>query len=95
MTNVKIKTVSMNERGVIVIPEEMREDLGFSGKTNLVLIERGNEIIVKKEQDIAQAVENLQEDAVWDKIADQSLQELWSKEDAVWDKIAKKMIAKK
>ena len=52
MINAKIKTVTMNERGVIVIPEEMRQDMGLEGKTTLVLIESGNQIIMKKESEI-------------------------------------------
>ena len=46
MRNTKIKTVVMNDRGVIVIPEEIRQDLGLEGKVNLILIESGNEIII-------------------------------------------------
>lgn len=90
MNKPKIKTVAMNERGVIVIPEEMREDLGLEGKTTLVLVESSNEIIIKKEEDIAKLV-FAEEDKVWKALSEESLRRAWEKEDIVWDKIAKKM----
>ncbi len=89
MNMVKIKTVSMNERGVIVIPEEMREDLGLEGNITLVLLENGKEIIVKKEEDVA-ALLTSNEDDLWKTVAKQSLQRAWEKEDEIWDKLAKK-----
>jgi len=50
---VRIRTVTMSERGQIVIPEDMRKDLRLSGKEALVLIERGNELLMRKESDVA------------------------------------------
>ncbi len=89
MNNIKIKTVSMNERGVIVIPEEMREDLGLEGNTTLVLVENGKEIIVKKENDVIDKLTS-DDDSVWKKLSEKSLQRAWEKEDDVWDKFVKK-----
>ena len=89
MSKTKIKTVAMSERGVIVIPEEMREDLGLEGKTTFILIENGNEIIMKKEVDVARLVIH-DENEVWKQISEDSLRRAWEKEDEVWDKIAKK-----
>lgn len=90
MSKQKIKTVAMNDRGVIVIPEEMRDDLGLEGKTTLVLVESGNEIIIKKEEDVTKLV-TASEDDVWKKLSEESLRRAWEKEDVIWDKIAKKM----
>ena len=80
MINVKIKTVTMNERGVIVIPEEMRQDMGLEGKTTLVLIESGNQIIMKKESEIVRLIAS-DEDALWRKLSEESLRRAWGKED--------------
>lgn len=90
MNTFKIKTVAMNERGVIVIPEEMRDDMGLEGKTTLILVESGNEIIIKKEEDIARLVVS-GEDSVWKRLSEESLKRAWEKEDVIWEKIAKKM----
>ena len=86
---IKLKTIQINERGVIVIPEEMREDLGFEGRTTLVLIESGNEIILKKESDVAKLLSK--EDDIWKKLSEESLKRAWEKEDVVWDKFVKKV----
>lgn len=85
----KLKTVQMNERGILVIPEEIREDLGLKGRTNLVLIESGNEIILKKEEDVVGLVSQ-REDEVWKRLSEESLRRAWEKEDNVWDTIEKK-----
>ena len=44
----KIRTVKVNERGQIVIPEEIRNDLGIKESSILVVIEENNEIVLKK-----------------------------------------------
>ena len=89
ITKTKLKTVQMNERGIVVIPEEMREDLGLQGKATLVLIESGNEIILKREEDVIGLVKAKDDDA-WKRLSEESLKRAWEKEDIVWDKLAKK-----
>lgn len=85
--NERIRTVLMNPRGQIVIPEEMRETLKMKPKEALVLIERGNELILKRESDVIKQI--LDEDKVWAILSREALKRAWSKEDAVWDKIAR------
>lgn len=77
----------MNPRGQIVIPEEMRETLKMKPKEALVLIERGNELILKKESDVIKQI--LDEDKAWAILSRETLKRAWGKEDAVWDKIAR------
>ncbi|MBI2079718.1 AbrB/MazE/SpoVT family DNA-binding domain-containing protein, partial [Candidatus Micrarchaeota archaeon] len=89
MIKPKIKTVTMNERGVIVIPEDIRKDLGLEERATLVLIESNNEIILKKEEDAINILRP-NEDEAWKRILIRSLQNAWGEEDEVWDKIAKK-----
>jgi len=81
----KIKTVQMSERGVLVIPEKVREDLGLEGKTTLVLIESGNEIILKRVEDVIDMFSK--EDDVWKRLSNESLKKAWEKEDEIWDTI--------
>lgn len=82
----KIRTVTVNERGQIVIPEDMRRDIGIESSDTLVLIEKNGEIVIKKESEIMSAVE---EDAFWRSISRESLKRMWGKEDEIWDKFAR------
>ncbi|MFH1099890.1 MAG: hypothetical protein V1722_03350 [Candidatus Micrarchaeota archaeon] len=87
MNELKVKSIEMNERGVLVIPEEIRRDLNLFGRTTLVLIESSGQLILKKQDDVARV---LLSDDVWKKMSEESLRNAWGKEDAVWDKIARK-----
>jgi|SRR3989338_2412097 len=82
----KIRTVAVNERGQIVIPEDIRKELGIEGSATLVLIEKEGEIVIKKESDVLSA---MNEDTFWKAAAKESMKRAWSKEDEVWDKIAR------
>ena len=81
----KLRTVSVNERGQIVIPEDIRKDFGIDENTTLVMIERGEELVIKKETDILSALEN--EDKFWRTLSNNVLPKMWSEEDKIWDKI--------
>lgn len=83
----RIRTVTVNERGQIVIPEEVRKDFGIHKDTTLVLIERKKELILKKESDVLRRIED--EDKFWKEMSRESLKKAWSKEDDVWDEIYK------
>lgn len=85
----RIRTVAVNERGQIVIPEDIRKELGIEGADTLVLIEKGGEIVIKKESDVLSAMD---EDAFWRAVSRESMKRMWEKEDNVWDKIARKDI---
>jgi len=83
----RLRTASMNERGQIVIPEDMRKSMNLTSKDTLILIEKGNQIVIRKESDIAEQI--AQEDEFWKSLSAESMKRMWGKEDAVWDKIAK------
>lgn len=83
----RIRTVVVNERGQIVIPEDIRKDLNIENATTLVIIERGGELIIRKESEV---LDTISEDEFWKAIARESLKRAWSKEDEVWDKFARK-----
>ena len=84
---IKLRTASMNDRGQIVIPEEMRKSMNLTSKDTLVLMEKNDQIIIRKEADVATQI-NL-EDEFWKKLSTESMKRMWSKEDDIWDKIAK------
>lgn len=75
-----MRTVKVNDRGQLVIPEEMRRDLGIDGDTVLVLVERGNEIVLRREEDVLRELEG-----AWRHLARAALQRAWGEEDEVWE----------
>ena len=85
MNNKRIRTVTVNERGQIVIPEDVRKDFGIHKDSTLVLIERNKEILLRKEADVLERVE--EDDKFWKDLTKGSLKRAWSKEDDVWDQI--------
>jgi AbrB family looped-hinge helix DNA binding protein len=85
MNNKRLRTVAVNDRGQIVIPEEVRKDLGIDKNSTLVLIELEREIVLRKESDVLEGME--EEDRFWKALANESLKNFWSKEDEVWDKL--------
>ncbi|MBN2422637.1 AbrB/MazE/SpoVT family DNA-binding domain-containing protein [Candidatus Woesearchaeota archaeon] len=86
-----IETVNVSSRGQIVIPEKIRKKYEISRGDKLVLIDTGNEILVKKEEDIANALlksYRINEEIYGGMIlAEKSLAKDWNlKEDEIWDK---------
>lgn len=89
MNTKKIRTVNLNERGQIVIPEDVRKDFGLDKSTTLVLIEKKGEIVLKKESDFLEAIEG--EDRFWSVFQREAIKRGWSKEDEIWDKVYREM----
>ncbi|MDO8624718.1 MAG: hypothetical protein Q7R47_01445, partial [Candidatus Diapherotrites archaeon] len=59
---------------------------GLKPNEALVLIQKEGEIVLRKESDVSRQLTG--RDAVWDRIALESLRRAWGPEDAVWDRIA-------
>lgn len=91
--NRKIRTVSINDRGQLVIPEDIRNDFGIKGNSTLVMIKKDNELVIKKEAEILDTIEK--EDSFWKAISRESLKGAWGKEDEIWNEIAKKSLRAK
>lgn len=87
----RIRTVAVNERGQFVIPEDIRRDFGIKGNSTLVLVESDEGLVLKKESDVLEAIDN----GFWAALTKRAMQNAWSKEDEVWDKLAEKSIALK
>ena len=85
----KIRTVSMNDRGQIVIPEDVRKDMGIAGGSSLVLIEKDKEIVLRREKDVASSIG--EEERFWQLVSETGLKDAWSEEDKAWDKQYNKM----
>ena len=90
MKNIKrMRTISLNERGQIVIPEDIRKDFGMDRDTTLVLIERENEIVLRMENDVLKILDG--EHSFWRKLQGEAIKNAWSKEDEIWDKVFNKL----
>lgn len=79
----KMRTVRVNDRGQVVIPEEIRRDLRIEGDTVLVLVERGDEIVLRKEEDVLREL-----DSFWPAAQRRALERAWDEEDEAWDEHA-------
>lgn len=78
----KMRTVRVNNKGQLVIPEEMRTDLGITAETVLVLLERDGELVLRREQDVLHDLEP------WTRLSQHALAAAWGEEDEVWDEAA-------
>ena len=87
--NIRIRTVFLNDRGQIVIPEDIRRDLGLKANQVLVLIERAGHILLRREGDVAGRLKMKSEDSFWGAVSLSSLEGAWDEKDAAWDKIKK------
>lgn len=85
----RIRTVSMNDRGQIVIPEDIRKGMGIENGSSLVLIEKDKEIVLRKETDVASSIG--EEENFWKIVSETGLKDAWSEEDKAWDKHYNKM----
>jgi AbrB family looped-hinge helix DNA binding protein len=79
-TSGKMRTVRINDRGQLVIPEDIRRDLQIEGDTVLVLVEREGEIILRREADVLRDL-----DGVWKALRGRALERAWDDEDEVWE----------
>lgn len=79
-----LRSVSVNDRGQLVIPEEVRKELGIEGGSVLVLVTRGDEIVLRREQDVLEDFEG----GVWHAARNRALDRAWGEEDEVWDEHA-------
>lgn len=75
-----LRAVRVNDRGQLVIPEEMRTALGIEGGSVLVLVKRGGEIVLRREEDVLEELE-----ASWRTITARALERAWGPEDEVWE----------
>lgn len=76
-----LRSVTVNDRGQLVIPEEIRSEMGLEGGSVLVLVKRGNEIVLRREEDVLAELEGF-----WPALAERSLERAWDdEEDEVWD----------
>ncbi len=87
--NIRIRTVFLNDRGQIVIPEDIRRDLGLKANGVLVLIEKAGHILLRRESDVAHRFGAEEEESFWGAVSLSALEGAWDEKDAAWDKVKK------
>ncbi|MBI3587598.1 AbrB/MazE/SpoVT family DNA-binding domain-containing protein [Candidatus Micrarchaeota archaeon] len=84
-----MRTVILNDRGQIVIPEEVREGMGLKPGEALVLLEVGKEILLRKEASVVRDLVEIEgERRFWRALSEKSLERAWDREDEAWEKHA-------
>jgi len=85
-----IEVIKVSSRGQIVIPEQMRENMGIEEGSRLVLIEQENGLLITKEEEITKHLveEKRKEEIGWMMLAQKSLEDIWDnpKDEDVWKK---------
>lgn len=72
----------MNDRGQLVIPEEVRQALGLEGDAVLVLVKRGEELVLRREEEVLEELSD-----PWRSLGRRALERAWGEEDEVWDEV--------
>ena len=85
-----MEIITTSSRGQVVIPEEIRRRHNIKKGTKLILIEKGDLIILENADRIKQIIDKKIdfEEKGWDFLAKESLKEVWDneKDDKVWRK---------
>ena len=83
-----LETVKVSSRGQIVIPENVRANVGIREGMKLILVEEDGRITIETEQAFLKRVEERNEQIGWMKVAEKSLGKVWNnpKDDKVWSK---------
>ena len=80
----KMKTVQLGLRGQLVIPQEFRRDLGLKEGETLVLFEKGDELVLKKQGAVLASLNNSPN--AWSLASVKALNEIWENEPAgLWE----------
>ena len=77
----------MSSRGQIVIPEEVRKGLGIKEGTKLVLIQRGNRVILERVQDFMKDIEKAEQERLgWMLLGEKGMADIWDnpQDEEVW-----------
>ena len=84
-----IKTVKVSDKGQIAIPLEIREEVGINKGDELVVIQKGEKILIEQSRKFKDKVIDDFSDLAY--ISEKSLMKLWdNKEDEIWNQYIEK-----
>ncbi|MDG6906262.1 MAG: AbrB/MazE/SpoVT family DNA-binding domain-containing protein [Nitrososphaerota archaeon] len=85
---IKFKTVKVSEKGQVAIPADIQREMGLAKGDELLLIKKGEKIILERPKKFAHRLEN--EFADIERISESSLKKLWlNKSDEIWNRYLK------
>jgi AbrB family looped-hinge helix DNA binding protein len=86
---IKFKTIRISEKGQVAIPVDIQRELGIGKGDELLLIMKGEKIILEKPKKFVRALRSEFDDV--QQISESSLKKLWlNKSDEVWNSYLKK-----
>jgi len=81
---IKFKTIIISEKGQVAIPVEIQREMGIRKGDELLLIKKGEKIILEKPKKFERTLQDEFEDL--QDISESSLKKLWSnKDDEIWN----------
>ena len=84
-----IGILNVSSRGQIVIPKDIRKNLGIKEGSKLFALEKNGKLILTKEENVLEYIDLIdKEESGWLALAEKSLHEIWDneKDDKVWRK---------
>ena len=86
---IKLKTIRVSHKGQIAIPADIRRDLNIREGEELLLVKKGERIMLEKPKEFAREIEEEFKDLLM--ITESSLKKLWlNKEDEIWNQYLKR-----
>ncbi len=83
-----MEIIHVSSRGQIVIPEKLRKSMGIKKGSRLAMFEKDGSLILKKEDELLQKLENNErkEELGWLALGEKSLADIWDnpKDDKLW-----------
>ncbi len=82
-TSLKVKTIKVSKKGQIAIPSDIRKELEISEGDELLLVKKGNRIMLEKTSSISKGLLKEFDDLL--ALTETSLKKIWqNKGDDIW-----------
>ena len=87
--NLKFRSIKVSAKGQITLPSDIQREIGIKKGDEIILVRKGEQIILEKSERIAKSLKN--EFADIKSLSEQSLRKLWlNKDDEIWNQYLKK-----
>lgn len=87
--DLKLRSIKVSAKGQITLPSDIQKEIGIKKGDELILVRKGEKIILEKSERIAKSLKD--EFADIKSLSEQSLRKLWlNKDDEIWNQYLKK-----
>jgi len=76
----------MNDRGQIVVPEDIRERLELGSGSVILLVGDEKGFSARRESDVSTLLKEQTEHEFWSRFSRHAVKNAWDEEDEVWEK---------